>query len=45
MLSFFNKKKSGYPRSFAKRLTWRVMLRMWRVMVSATALVFWLSYV
>ena len=44
MLSFFNKKKSGYPRSFAKRLTWRIMLRMLIFMGIPTALVFGVCY-
>ena len=44
MLSFFNKKKSGYPRSFAKRLTWRIMLRMLIFMGIPAALVFGVCY-
>ena len=46
MLSIFKKKqKSAYPRSFAKRLTWRIMLRMLIFMGIPTALVFWGCYV
>ena len=44
MLSFFNKKKSGYPRSFAKRLTWRIMLRMLIFMGIPAVLVFGVCY-
>ena len=45
MFSFFKKKtKSGYPRSFAKRLTWRIMLRMLIIMGIPTFLVFWFGY-
>ncbi len=45
MLSIFKKKqKSGYPRSFAKRLTWRIMLRMLIIMGIPTFLVFWIGY-
>ena len=45
MCSFFKKKpKSGYPRSFAKRLTWRIMLRMILVMIIPVSLLFWLTY-
>ena len=46
MLSIFKKKqKTAYPHSFAKRLTWRIMLRMLIFMGIPTALVFWLCYV
>ena len=46
MLSIFKKKqKSAYPHSFAKRLTWRIMLRMLIFMGIPTALVFWGCYV
>ena len=45
MFSIFKKKpKSGYPRSFAKRLTWRIMLRMVLVMIIPVLLLFWLTY-
>ena len=45
MLSIFRKKqKSGYPRSFAKRLTWRIMLRLLIFMGIPTFLVFCLGY-
>ena len=45
MLSIFKKKpKTGYPRSFAKRLTWRIMLRMLIIMGIPTFLVFWMGY-
>ena len=41
MLSIFKKKqKSAYPHSFAKRLTWRIMLRLLIFMGIPTALVF-----
>ena len=46
MLSIFKKKqKTAYPHSFAKRLTWRIMLRMLLFMGIPTALVFWGCYV
>ena len=45
MLFIFKKKqKTGYPRSFAKRLTWRIMLRMLIIMGIPTFLVFWIGY-
>ena len=45
MFSLFKKKqKSGYPRSFAKRLTWRIMLRMLIIMGIPTFIVFWIGY-
>ena len=45
MFSIFKKKpKSGYPRSFAKRLPWRIMLRMVLVMIIPVLLLFWLTY-
>ena len=45
MLSFFKKKPiTGYPRSFAKRLTWRIMLRMILIMIIPVLLLFWLTY-
>ena len=44
MLSFFNKKKSGYPRSFAKRLTWRIMLRMLIFMGMVFGVCYYLVY-
>ena len=45
MLSIFKKKqKSAYPHSFAKRLTWRIMLRMLIFMGIPTALVFCICY-
>ncbi len=45
MLSFFKKKPiSGYPRSFAKRLTWRIMLRMILIMIIPVFLLFWMTY-
>ena len=45
MLHFFKKKPiTGYPRSFAKRLTWRIMLRMFLVMIIPVFLLFWLTY-
>ena len=44
-MSFFKKKpKSGYPHSFAKRLTWRIMLRMLIFMGIPTVLVFFFFY-
>lgn len=46
MLSIFKKKqKTAYPHSFAKRLTWRIMLRMLIFMGIPTALVFWFCYI
>lgn len=45
MLSFFKKKeKTGYPRSFAKRLTWRIMLRLLIFMSIPTVLLFMFGY-
>ncbi|MBQ3362100.1 MAG: SpoIIE family protein phosphatase [Prevotella sp.] len=45
MISIFKKKpKTGYTRSFAKRLTWRIMLRMLIIMGIPTFLVFWMGY-
>ena len=45
MLPFFKKKPiTGYPRSFAKRLTWRIMLRMIIIMIIPVFLLFWLTY-
>lgn len=45
MLPFFKKKPIiGYPHSFAKRLTWRIMLRMIIVMIIPVFLLFWLTY-
>ena len=42
MFAFWKKKdKYGYPHSFAKRLTWRIMLRMLIIMGIPTFLVFW----
>ena len=38
------KEKSPYPRSFAKRLTWRIMLRMILIMIIPVFLLFWLTY-
>ena len=38
------KDKSPYPRSFAKRLTWRIMLRMILIMIIPVFLLFWLTY-
>ena len=38
------KEKSPYPRSFAKRLTWRIMLRMILIMIIPLLLLFWLTY-
>jgi len=38
------KEKSPYPRSFAKRLTWRIMLRMLIIMGIPTFFVFWIGY-
>ena len=40
---FFKKKPiKGYPKSFAKRLTWRIMLRMTIIMGIPMVVVFWL---
>ena len=40
---FFKKKQiKGYPKSFAKRLTWRIMLRMTIIMGIPMVVVFWL---
>jgi sigma-B regulation protein RsbU (phosphoserine phosphatase) len=45
MLPFFKKKPiTGYPKSFAKRLTWRIMLRMILIMILPVFLLFWLTY-
>ena len=45
MLPFFKKKPiTGYPKSFAKRLTWRIMLRMIIIMILPVFLLFWLTY-
>lgn len=45
MLSLFKKKPiTGYPRSFAKRLTWRIMLRMTIIMGIPMLVVFWIVF-
>ena len=45
MLPFLKKKPTtGYPKSFAKRLTWRIMLRMFLIMIIPVLLLFWLTY-
>lgn len=45
MLPFFKKKPiTGYPKSFARRLTWRIMLRMIIIMIIPVLLLFWLTY-
>ena len=45
MKLFFKKKAiTGYPRSFAKRLTWRIMLRMFLIMIIPVLLLFWITY-
>ena len=45
MRPFFKKKQTNaYPRSFAKRLTWRIMLRMIIIMGVPVFLLFWLTY-
>ena len=45
MKLFFKKKNvTGYPRSFAKRLTWRIMLRMILIMIIPVLLLFWMTY-
>ena len=45
MKLFFKKKAiTGYPRSFAKRLTWRIMLRMIIIMIIPVLLLFWITY-
>ena len=45
MKLFFKKKNvTGYPRSFAKRLTWRIMLRMILIMIIPVFLLFWMTY-
>ena len=45
MLPFFKKKPiTGYPKSFAKRLTWRIMLRMIIIMIIPLVLLFWLTF-
>ena len=42
---FFKKKQiKGYPKSFAKRLTWRIMLRMIIIMGIPMVVVFWLIF-
>jgi len=41
---FKKKTKTGYPKSFAKRLTWRIMLRMIIIMGIPMLLVFWFVY-
>ena len=42
---FFKKKPTtGYPKSFAKRLTWRIMLRMTIIMGIPMLVVFWLVF-
>ena len=42
---FFKKKPTtGYPKSFAKRLTWRIMLRMIIIMGIPMVVVFWLIF-
>ena len=42
---FFKKKPiTGYPKSFAKRLTWRIMLRMTIIMGIPVLVVFWLVF-
>ena len=38
------KQKKPYPRSFARRLTWRIMLRMLIIMGIPTFLIFWVGY-
>ena len=45
MLPFLKKKPTtGYPKSFARRLTWRIMLRMFLIMIIPVLLLFWLTY-
>ena len=45
MLPFFKKKPiTGYPKSFARRLTWRIMLRMIIIMIIPVYLLFFLTY-
>ena len=45
MLPFLKKKPiTGYPKSFAKRLTWRIMLRMIIIMIIPVYLLFLLTY-
>ena len=45
MLPFLKKKPTtGYPKSFAKRLTWRIMLRIIIIMIIPVLLLFWLTY-
>ena len=45
MLPFFKKKPiTGYPKSFAKQLIWRIMLRMLIIMILPVFLLFWLTY-
>ena len=44
-MKFWKKKPKGpYPRSFAKRLTWRIMLRMILIMILPVFLLFWMGY-
>ena len=46
MFSIFKKKqKSGYPRSFAKRLTWRIMLTLFIVMGIISAIIVLIGWV
>ena len=45
MKLFFKKKPiTGYPKSFAKRLTWRIMLRVIIIMGIPMVVVFWLVF-
>ena len=45
MLPFLKKRPiTGYPKSFARRLTWRIMLRMFLIMIVPVFLLFWLTY-
>ena len=45
MLPFLKKKPiTGYAKSFAKRLTWRIMLRMIIIMIIPVYLLFLLTY-
>ena len=43
-LPFTKNKKTPYPHSFAKRLTWRIMLRMLIIMGFASFVLFWTGY-
>ena len=43
-LFFKNKTITGYSRSFAKRLTWRIMIRMFLIMIIPVFLLFWMTY-